>query len=102
MYLKGFTESGSGDGESNGPAQTLDVWILATMHGFPRDRLAVESTLKKLVIDHKLDESTIDVAIMEHSVALSKNFESLVSMASMLVGATARKTTVSLKTHHNR
>ena len=92
MYLKGFTDADSVGG--NGAAKSLDVWMLATMHGFPRDRQAVETTLKKLVIDHKLDESTIEVAIEGHSVALSKNFESLVSLASMLVGATARKKSV--------
>ena len=93
IYLKGFTETDA-SGLGNGSAKSLDVWMLATMHSFPRDRQAVETTLKKLVIDHKLDDSTIDVAIDGHSAALSKNFESLVSLASMLVGATARKKSV--------
>jgi Fanconi anemia group D2 protein len=65
MYLKGFANDDA-NMESNGPAQTLDVWILATMHGFLRDRKAVETTLKKLVIGHKLDESTVSTTVWLH------------------------------------
>jgi len=61
MYLKGFT---GGDKHehfigNSGDAQTLDIWILATMHGFPRDRSAVESIVKKMVINGRLSESTV-------------------------------------------
>ena len=71
------------------PCRALDVWLLAAMHGFPRDRKVVESTLKKLVIARKLDLDTVEHAIAGHHRALQKNFEALVSMASVLVGARA-------------